>query len=114
VFTDGLREEMCAALAQLDQGLPRNPDVRITRKRAGWISLAPLLPRPSPLKIEALKAEVAETWPLTNLLDIVKEPNLQLGFTDSLRSSTAYEALDRTVLRPRLLLCLNGLAPMPG
>ena len=61
VFIDGLREEMRAALAQLDQGLPRNPDVRITRKRRGWISLTPLQPRPSPVNIEALKADVAET-----------------------------------------------------
>jgi len=114
VFIDGLREEMRAALATLDQGLPRNPDVRITRKRGGWISLTPLLPRPSPLNIEALKAEVTETWPLTSLLDIVKETDLRLGFTDRLRSSTAYEALDRTVLRPRLLLCLNGLGTNAG
>src|SRR4051794_36883656 len=64
-FIDGLREEVHAALAQLDQGLPRNPDVRITSKRGGWISLTPLLPRPSPANIEALKAEVADTWPPT-------------------------------------------------
>jgi len=114
VFIDGLREEMRAALTQLDQGLPRNPDVHITRKRGGWISLTPLQPRPSPLNIEALKAEVTETWPLTSLLDIVKETDLRLGFTDRLRSSTAYEALDRAVLRPRLLLCLNGLGTNAG
>ena len=113
-FIDGLQEEMRGALAQLDQGLPRNPDVRITSKRGGWISLTPLLPRPSPANIEALKAEVADTWPLTSLLDIVKETDLRLGFTDRLRSSTAYEALDRAVLRPRLLLCLNGLGTNAG
>jgi TnpA family transposase len=113
-FTDTLQEEMRNALTQFDQGLPRNPDVRITSKRGGWISLTPLLPRPSPANIEALKVEVAETWPLTNLLDIVKETDLRLGFTDRLRSSTAYEALDRAVLRPRLLLCLNGLGTNAG
>jgi len=113
-FIEGLQEEMRGALAQFDQGLPRNPDVRITSKRGGWISLTPLLPRPSPANIEALKAEVAETWPLTSLLDIVKEADLRLGFTDRLRSSTAYETLDRAVLRPRLLLCLNGLGTNAG
>lgn len=113
-FIDGLREEMRKALAMLDRGLPRNPDVRITRKHGGWISLTPLLPRPSPLNIEALKAEVAETWPLTSLLDIAKETDLRLSFTDRLRSSTAYKALDRAVLRPRLLLCLNGLGTNAG
>src|SRR3954470_3162646 len=82
-FIDGLREEMPAALAQPARGRPRNPDVRITSKRGGWISLPPLLPRPSPANIEALKAEVADTWPLTSLLDIVKEADLRLGFTCS-------------------------------
>jgi len=57
---------------------------------------------------------VTETWPLTSLLDIAKETDLRLGFTDRLRSSTAYEALDRAVLRPRLLLCLNGLGTNAG
>ncbi len=114
VFIAGLQEEMRGALAQFDQGLPRNPDVRITSKRGGWISLTPLLPRPSPANIEALKAEVAETWPLTSLLDIVKEADLRLGFTNRLRSSTAYETLDRAVLQPRLLLCLNGLGTNAG
>ncbi len=113
-FIEGLQEEMRGALVQFDQGLPRNPDVRITSKRGGWISLTPLLPRPSPANIEAVKAEVAETWPLTSLLDIAKEADLRLGFTDRLRSSTAYEALDRAVLRPRLLLCLNGLGTNAG
>src|SRR5215207_6520605 len=32
-----------------------------TSKRRGWIRLTPLLPRPSPANIEALKAEVADT-----------------------------------------------------
>jgi len=51
---------------------------------------------------------------MTNLLDILKEADLRLGFTEALKSSTAYETLDRSVLRPRLLLCLNGLGTNAG
>ena len=51
---------------------------------------------------------------MTSLLDIVKETDLRLRFTDKLRSATAYETLDREVLRPRLLLCLNGLGTNAG
>lgn len=108
-FIAGLQEEMRAALDRFDRGLPRNPDVRVTGKAGGWIRLTPPKPKPSPANIEALKAEVADEWPMTGLLDMVKEADLRLGFTDRLRSPTAYEALDRAVLRPRLLLCLNGL-----
>jgi len=51
---------------------------------------------------------------MTGLLDMLKEADLRVGFTDRLRSPTAYEALDRAVLRPRLLLCLNGLGTNAG
>lgn len=112
-FVAGVQQEMRDALARLDRGLPRNPDVRVSRKAGGWIHLAPLEPKPPPANIEALKAEVADEWPMTGLLDMLKEADLRVGFADHLRSSTAYEALDRAVLRPRLLLCLNGIGIRP-
>ncbi len=113
-FIAGLQQEMRAALAAFDTGLPRNAFVRISKKAGGWITLTPLKARPDPDNIEALKAEIGETWPMTSLLDIVKETDLRLRFTDKLKSATAYEALDRDVLRPRLLLCLNGLGTNAG
>ncbi len=113
-FITGLQQEMRAALTSFDTGLPRNPFVRISKKAGGWITLTPLKARPDPDNIEALKAEIGETWPMTSLLDIVKETDLRLRFTDKLKSATAYEALARDVLRPRLLLCLNGLGTNAG
>ena len=44
---------------------------------------------------------------MTSLLDMVKEADMRLGFTDALKSPTAYETLDRAILRPRLLFCLQ-------
>jgi hypothetical protein len=113
-FVAGLRDELRAGLSRLDAGLPHNPQVRITSRRGGWITVSPLRARPKPESIEALKAEVAATWPMTSLLDIVKETDLRLGFTDALGSPTAYETLDRDELRPRLLLCLYGLGTNTG
>ena len=113
-FIAEAQEEMRAALRQLDAGLPRNPHVKITARRGGWIIVSPLQARPDPENIEALKAEVSATWPLTSLLDIIKEADLRLNFTDALSSPTAYETLDRTTLRPRLLLCLHGLGTNAG
>ncbi len=113
-FISGLQEEMRAALHQFDEGLPRNPHVKITARRGGWITLSPLQARSDPENVEALKAEVSATWPMTSLLDIVKEADLRLNFTDALSSPTAYETLDRGALRPRLLLCLHGLGTNTG
>lgn len=57
---------------------------------------------------------MTQTWPMTSLLDMVKEADLRLGFTEALKSPTAYETLDRSVLQPRLLLCLHGLGTNAG
>jgi len=113
-FITGLQAEMRAGLARLDAGLPRNPHVRITNRRGGWITVSPLRARSDPENINAVKAEVTADWPMTGLLDMVKEADLRLGFTDALGSPTAYETLDRTELRPRLLLCLYGLGTNAG
>jgi TnpA family transposase len=61
-----------------------------------------------------VKAETVATWPMTSLLDMLKEADLRLNFTDVLKSATAYETLDRSILRPRLLRCLNGLGTNAG
>lgn len=114
-FIAELQAEMRAALGALDGGLKKNPYVRIGPKGGGWITLTPLDAQPDPPNLTGFKAELNATWPMTSLLDMVKETDLRLGFTDVLKSPTAYETLERSVLQPRLLLCLHGgSAPMPG
>jgi hypothetical protein len=51
---------------------------------------------------------------MTSLLDMIKETDLRLSFTDVLKSPTSYETMDRTVLQPRLLLCLHGIGTNAG
>ena len=113
-FIADLQAEMREALQTLDNGLPNNPYVRISKKRGGWIALTPLDAQPEPPNLNALKNETTATWPMTSLLDMVKEADLRLNFTDALKSPTAYETLDRSVLQPRLLLCLHGLGTNAG
>lgn len=113
-FIATLQDEMRAALSAFDAGLPRNPLVRITGKRGGSITVTPFKPLPDPPNLIALKAEVTTTWPMTSLLDMIKETDLRLGFTSPLKSPTAYETLDRTTLQSRLLLCLHGIGTNAG
>jgi len=50
------------------------------------ITLTPLDAQPEPPNLTALKAELNTIWPMTSLLDMVKETDLRLGFTEALKS----------------------------
>src|SRR5712691_7972210 len=114
-FIEGLKEEMRTELATLDAGLPSNAEVRLGERRGkSWITLTPLGAQPDPDNIIKIKAELQAKWSMTGLLDMVKESDLRLGMTEAFKSPTVYERLERSVLRPRLLLCLHGLGTNAG
>jgi hypothetical protein len=113
-FIEGLKHELSTALTALDASLPHNPDVKILTKAGGWIKLSPLPAQPEPPNLLALKANVARRWPMTNLLDVLKETDLRVQFTQAFHSPTAREHLDRTELQYRLLLCLYALGTNAG
>ena len=108
-FTDALRAEMTEALGQLDRGMPRNPGVRLDPRRRHPIIVTPLEPQPEPLGLGAIKAELGRRWSGTGLLDVFKEADLRVGFTDAFATAASREATDRDEVRRRLLLCLYGL-----
>lgn len=102
------------ALQQLNDGLLTNPHVRITPKAGGWIELSPLVAQPEPTQLLALKRAMGERWSMTSLLDMVKEADVRVRFTDLFKSLTVREHLDRATLQQRLLLCLYGLGTNTG
>jgi hypothetical protein len=51
---------------------------------------------------------------MTGLLDILKETDLRVGFTEAFSTTAAREAIDRDEVRRRLLLCLYGLGTNAG
>jgi TnpA family transposase len=105
---------MHEALQMLNDNLPRNASVSVSSKAGGWIALSPLEAQPEPENVAALKREVGSAWPMTSLLDMLKETDMRLNFTDALRSVTSHEILDRETLRLRLLLCLHGIGANAG
>jgi hypothetical protein len=114
VFADRLKVEMTEALAQLDKEMARNSGVRLYPRRRHPIVVSPLEPQPEPLNLEALKSELGRRWPMTGLLDILKETDLRVGFTEAFSTTAAREAIDRDEVRRRLLLCAYmDSAPMP-
>ena len=116
-FTAALREELTRLLEALDKGMPTNPKVRIVHKnkKDGYrISISPLEPKPDPENLAVLKQEVNRRWWGTSLLDMLKETDLRVGFTQYLRSGTERSHMDEATLRRRLLLCLFGLGANTG
>ncbi|NEQ53749.1 MAG: Tn3 family transposase, partial [Leptolyngbya sp. SIO3F4] len=113
-FIAQLQTEMTEALTELNRGLPDNTKVKILDKRGGWIHLTPLSAQPEPEHLRALKAEIAERWSVLPLLDVLKETEMRLQFTEHFKSTGNREALDPDELRKRLLLCLYAMGTNLG
>lgn len=113
-FIAGVRHTMEEALARFNDGLPANPKVTLHTQGKNRIKLSPLDPQPEPANILRVKAELMSRWPMTSLLDVVKETDLRVGFSDALHSVAAREMLDRAIVQPRLLRCLYGLGTNAG
>jgi TnpA family transposase len=113
-FIAGVKAEMEEALALLDRGMPRNAKVRLNPRRRHPIVLTPLDPVPTPPNLEALGGELGRRWPMTGLLDILKEADLRIGFTQAFSTAASREATDPDEVRRRLLLCLYGMGTNAG
>jgi len=114
VFIKGVQDEMAAALKALDRGMPKNTGVQILQKGGGRIKVTPLEALPEPPMLASLKGEVGRRWPMTSLLDMLKEADLRIDFTRAFSSVASREALDPETLRRRLLLCLYALGTNAG
>ena len=111
-FIDALRQEMIEGLDLLESTISRNSHVRI--KAGGQLPVSPLLPQAEPQKLARLKSELTGEYPMTSLLDMLKEADLRLGFTAAFRTAGSYEQLDARTLQTRLLLCLHGMGTNAG
>lgn len=113
-FISRLKLSMKEGLERLNSGLPQNPKVRITDKGNGWITVSPLEPQAEPTNLSRVKAEVARRWSMTSLLDILKETDLRIGFTEKFKTAANREILDRQTLQKRLILSLYGMGTNTG
>ena len=113
-FIAGVRTAMEDALSRFHDGLPKNPNVSLRTQGKNRIKLSPLDPQPEPANILRMKAELMRRWPMTSLLDVLKETDLRVGFSEAFHSVAAREMLDRATLQPRVLRCLYGLGTNAG
>lgn len=114
LFIEQLQQQMTAALKLLDENIPQNLKVKLLPKGNGWIKLSPLQAQAEPKNLERLKAEIKQRWPMTHLLDVLKETDLRVGFSNRFQSTGSRENLEPEVLQKRLLLSLYGLGTNMG
>ena len=114
-FTQAIREEMDRSLKNFNDGLLANPKVKIVAKKNGFrISVSPLEKLSDPENIAILKQEIVKRWSGTSLLDVLKETDLRVNFTQWLRSSNDSLRMEKATRQRRLLLCLFGLGSNAG
>ncbi|RAM50065.1 MAG: Tn3 family transposase [Hapalosiphonaceae cyanobacterium JJU2] len=113
-FITDLQQTMQSALSQLESGLPKNKYVKIKNQGKSRICVSPLKPQSEPINLYRLKAEINRRWPKTSLLDVLKETDLRVNFTEHFTSVLTREILDSHLLQKRLLLCLYGLGTNTG
>lgn len=109
-----IKQNMLDGLTKLDAGMPKNPKVRLADKGNGWITLSPSDPQAEPMNLTKLKAEIMRQWPMTNLLDVLKESDLRLSFTNNFKTVASHERLDRSTIQKRLILALFGMGTNTG
>jgi TnpA family transposase len=88
--------------------------VSLRKKGKNRIKVTPLVAQPEPTQLRFLKAEISKRWPMTSLLDVLKEAELCIGFTKHFKGLGNREILERSIIRKRLLLCIYGLGSNAG
>lgn len=85
-FVTDLKQRLTEALAMLDAGMLSNDGVKLTDRGAKRLLVTPLDPLPEPVNLLELKTEVVRRWPMTNLLDVLKEADLRVDFTSAFKT----------------------------
>jgi TnpA family transposase len=115
VFTAQMREEMAAALAELNDELPDLDWVDISeRPKAGPIILTDLDPVPEPRNLRRLKAAVKDRWGTVPLLDMLTETSLRTGCLDAFTPIGTRSDLEAAKLFQRLLLLVYAYGTNTG
>ncbi|MBN3870129.1 Tn3 family transposase [Nostoc sp. JL33] len=113
-FIADLQQQMQSALIQLESGLSKNKYVLIKNQVKSRICVSPIPPQSEPINLGRLKTEINRRWARTSLLDVLKETDLRVNFTEHFQSVLTREVLESELLQKRLLLCLYGLGTNTG
>lgn len=111
-FIKQIQQEMTETLKALHEGLLTNSYVSIAS--SGRIRVKKLEKQTQTANLIYLHNHVKQTWGLVSLLDVLKEVDLRVDFTQHFKSLTGQSRMSQSDLQSRLLLCLYGLGTNTG
>jgi hypothetical protein len=103
------KKELHENLKLLNDSIPHNNKVEIINKDGGHIKISPYDPQAEPVNIKQLHQEIKKEYGTINLIDILKESELQIEFTNLVQTVASREGIPREVLQFRILLCLYAI-----
>lgn len=109
-----LEQRVDQGLQDLNENLPQNNKVKVLETLGGRIKLSPSEPQAPPINLNMLHREINQRWSNITMLDILKEVDLQLEFTDQFQTIASRKSVDRERNRKRILLCLYGIGSNIG
>ena len=113
-FTKELKSNLTEALNSLNNTILTNKKVKLRPTSKKNIILSPLTSQLEPANINKLKGQVQSMWPMTSLLDILKETDMRVNFSKCFKTQRTSERIDKSDLQKRLLLTLYGLGTNTG
>src|SRR5206468_1788892 len=91
-----------------------NKKVEILNKDGGHIKISPYEPQAEPVNIKKLHQEIKKEYGIINLIDILKESELEIEFTNLVQTVASRENLTKDVLQFRILLCFYAIGTNTG
>lgn len=113
-FISQRKTKLKSTLEEFNKNIPGNKKVKITKRNGGHIKITPYKAQADPVNIKQLHREIKKEWPVINLIDVLKEAELDIDLTDVFHTVASREFLAEEVLRFRLLLCLYALGTNTG
>lgn len=118
VFIQGLKDELQQSLRQLNDSILNNKQVKIIPQtkgsNIGKVKITPYEAREPSEHLVALQQAINGCWPAINLIDILKETDLRIGFTKYFPTVGSRENIDKAKWLKRLLLCLYAIGSNTG
>lgn len=115
VFIETLQGKHERALNALNDNMPLNDKVNIKEgKRGTRIKITKAKPQANPPFLKALQQYIKKRWKNISLLDVLKETDLRVNFTDALVTIGTRDAIESDSLKKRLLLCIYGVGSNTG